>query len=419
MIKYLFPFGLVKPGSDIILYGAGAVGTDFYAQIAATNFCNVVLWVDQRHIWCRNIGLDVQAPESIKDVKYDYVVAAIENFNRIKPTILEMGVNPDKIIWSDRYIVEKQPIKSAKFSSVEPIKMKATDLLSSKRMDIIVRYLLARDIHNRVHNQEHLSLYERFIMVLCGAEEPMNIPIISALSEYSEKKTIPGFVDALKKLVVSMEKNGFLKEYYLSLDDRRTLVNGSHRLATALALEQGVWAGQIEGLIEAENIGDIKWFEENSFSETDKMRILCAFADLYPDSTILVMFGACNTQWDIITETLSERINMAGSADICLCHDRSKLANLFHEIYREKPQHDREQILKTCIQQNPPKIRICLFTDELDKGCDIYEQLAAIKQQIYGKALAGFPAETKPYLMFAAENPQEQNRLKEILHKYL
>jgi|GEM_PF-1432255 len=99
MIYYLFPFDKVPKDSRIVLYGAGNVGKQFFAQIAETNFCKIVLWVD------KNADLKTtEKPEAITSLSindYDIVVIAIESelaAHDIKSLLMSYRVPENKIL---------------------------------------------------------------------------------------------------------------------------------------------------------------------------------------------------------------------------------------------------------------------------------------------------------------------------------
>lgn len=47
-MRYLFPFGKIATGSKIVIYGAGSVGQQFFLQIAKTQYCEVIHWIDRK-----------------------------------------------------------------------------------------------------------------------------------------------------------------------------------------------------------------------------------------------------------------------------------------------------------------------------------------------------------------------------------
>lgn len=101
---YTFPFDLVKKDSRVILYGAGAVGQEFYRQVKQISYAEIVLRVDQNY---ESYSLyDLKHPSVLnKDVEYDYIVIANASpyiAKEIRDYLLSMsGVDGAKIVWSE------------------------------------------------------------------------------------------------------------------------------------------------------------------------------------------------------------------------------------------------------------------------------------------------------------------------------
>lgn len=90
---------------QIILYGAGNVGRDFYQNFLQTGIIEVVLWVDKNSNEYKKSGYDVSPPNEIAQVQsYDAVVIAVENDSvakRISNELHKMyGIAKDKILYS-------------------------------------------------------------------------------------------------------------------------------------------------------------------------------------------------------------------------------------------------------------------------------------------------------------------------------
>lgn len=100
--QWVFPFQEIKKGSKVILYGAGDVGTCFYTQLKASEYCNVVAWVDSNY---KKIDNEIiENPEIITKLKYDYIVIAIlssDAINEVSKYLESIGVPADKI-WKKR-----------------------------------------------------------------------------------------------------------------------------------------------------------------------------------------------------------------------------------------------------------------------------------------------------------------------------
>ena len=73
-MTWLFPFTEVEKCSRIVLYGAGAVGYQFYNQLQSSKYCETVKWVDGQYEWYSYMGLPVESPASIIADETDVVV---------------------------------------------------------------------------------------------------------------------------------------------------------------------------------------------------------------------------------------------------------------------------------------------------------------------------------------------------------
>lgn len=97
----VFPFREVKQGSKIVLYGAGALGKEFYMQLKDTNWCKILAWVDKRFE-----GYELSYPfdyvENISNYSdMDYCVIAVADYNigiSIRNKLKVMGIDSKKII---------------------------------------------------------------------------------------------------------------------------------------------------------------------------------------------------------------------------------------------------------------------------------------------------------------------------------
>lgn len=104
MGNILFPFQMVKKGSNIILYGGGNVGQNYFYQLQKSGYCNIVHWVD-RDVEQFPPDLGIEDIHILKEVKdYDYLVIAIRRadlLNSVFELLDEYGVKKEKIVWWD------------------------------------------------------------------------------------------------------------------------------------------------------------------------------------------------------------------------------------------------------------------------------------------------------------------------------
>lgn len=100
---FLFPYTRIKQNSKIILYGAGKVGRDYFMQIMGTNFCELIIWVDNNFEEHQKEYLPVYPIECMKNADYDYVVIAIQKkeiAEQVEQTLISKGVLRKKIVWN-------------------------------------------------------------------------------------------------------------------------------------------------------------------------------------------------------------------------------------------------------------------------------------------------------------------------------
>lgn len=94
---YLFPFGKVNRGDDIIIYGLGNVGKEYVEQIHKTGYCNIVAIVDRY-----SEAADFHALTDMKKLKFDRVVIAITDEKMKRQIAADMiticGIPTEKII---------------------------------------------------------------------------------------------------------------------------------------------------------------------------------------------------------------------------------------------------------------------------------------------------------------------------------
>lgn len=99
---YRFPYELIPAGKQIVLYGAGRVGEDFYKLLRMTKYCQITAWIDKSAALYRKQGLPVSDLGDITHDFYDYILIAVYQENvakEIKNELTAFGVSSDKIVW--------------------------------------------------------------------------------------------------------------------------------------------------------------------------------------------------------------------------------------------------------------------------------------------------------------------------------
>ena len=99
---YQFPYDMVREESRIVIYGAGSVGKSYFHNFINRNYGMIAGWVDRNFKKISEAGYNIQSPEEIKNMQFDYVVIALTDANKadcVKNSLINMGVSMDKIVW--------------------------------------------------------------------------------------------------------------------------------------------------------------------------------------------------------------------------------------------------------------------------------------------------------------------------------
>lgn len=101
VFKYVFPFDELKGFNNIVLYGAGKVGQDYYQQLQGTEK-NIVLWVDKKSDILKSSGMPIESLNEIEKYTYDIILLAAKRENTaesMKADLLAAGVDEKELMW--------------------------------------------------------------------------------------------------------------------------------------------------------------------------------------------------------------------------------------------------------------------------------------------------------------------------------
>ena len=107
---FLFPYSKVKKGSKIFIYGAGQLGKQIYNVLKDKTDYEVVGVADRNWQLYKGCEIDIDAPEKMLSLDYDYVIIAIIYANikkEVKDYLLEMGVEKNKIAEVDMNVMDE------------------------------------------------------------------------------------------------------------------------------------------------------------------------------------------------------------------------------------------------------------------------------------------------------------------------
>lgn len=100
--EYILPDNEIQGYKKIVLYGAGRVGQDYYAQLQRKSNLDVVLWADKKYETLSRSGLPVENIESIKGKKIDIIILAAQKrelAENMKQNLIDKGVDEEYIKW--------------------------------------------------------------------------------------------------------------------------------------------------------------------------------------------------------------------------------------------------------------------------------------------------------------------------------
>ncbi|MFI3249371.1 MAG: glycosyltransferase family 2 protein [Eubacteriales bacterium] len=96
-----FPKELQNKELKVILYGGGLCGKSLFAQNSFHHYCSIVGWVDRNY---EKIGFPLTGVESLTTTEYNCIFITLESLEeceKIKKSLFEMGISPEKILYRD------------------------------------------------------------------------------------------------------------------------------------------------------------------------------------------------------------------------------------------------------------------------------------------------------------------------------
>lgn len=101
--NYYFDDVEMIQGKRIVIYGAGVVGQDYYAQISRYTNCRIVAWVDQKPEQYKFEYIQLYGKDVLRELQYDILIIAImkkEIADTVREQLLSEGVEADQIYWN-------------------------------------------------------------------------------------------------------------------------------------------------------------------------------------------------------------------------------------------------------------------------------------------------------------------------------
>lgn len=204
-------------------------------------------------------------------------------------------------------------------------------LMSYRRLDLVVKYLFAREIIDFDKNDDFKygiakDLYIRHILMRTMGVEPK-----SCHDDAADKTGIEEYISSYRKLIKSFQTKGFDENCPIPLGNDGLLLNGAHRLAACKALGIDCCVQHHDG---SGITWDFKWFEDNGFPLEDKMRILKGFVDINPEnSTIFILWNPLFKYIGNVKSIINNYFDIVGEVELDFENNYIAFTNALLEIY--------------------------------------------------------------------------------------
>lgn len=102
IVGYCYPYAEEIQGKKIVIYGAGAVGRDYYTQISRYTDCDIVAWVDLDSEKYDYPYIKLYGIEALDVLEFDLVLIAVKKEEMAKDIykqLIQKNIDKDKIIW--------------------------------------------------------------------------------------------------------------------------------------------------------------------------------------------------------------------------------------------------------------------------------------------------------------------------------
>lgn len=419
----LFPFGSVPVGSKIIIYGAGIAGKNFYTQVSKNKYCDVLFLIDKNSKNKNPYMVKVLSPEILFEYKdYDYIVISpmndlvkeeiLQDLQKIyKIAVSKIIVPSDNVInWEYSYQKLEDEISLTNKFPKYLNKISAKSLVSSRRIDVAIRYLLFKDFANGYENAANLSLFRRYTMLRTGGVEE------NLFHSTTIKKSINDYIDEGRALCESIKINGFKSDGFIPVNEKNETLDGLHRIAAAIVMDEDVYIHKYEGLTWSHV--RFSFFDQEGFGFEDKVRILRSFCEIYAGNLgMVILFSPVKDMWTYLEKQIEKSFNIVGKLDYNFENNYIAFENIVREIYSDSA--GKNEMIKrklNILKYETLEIRVLLLNDEEhEKVCGdvFYETLRMLKLNLRER----FWNDTKevPIVMHTPDSKEEFIHLRNVL----
>lgn len=258
----------------------------------------------------------------------------------------------------------------------------AKNLINYNRLDLIVKYLYAREILERENNDYttnvYKDLYIRHILMRNMGIEPLRD------YEPNNKNCVDDFCNDFENLVIDIKNKGYDINKPVKIGKNNLPENGAHRISISALLDQEIPVEIVEHGWE----WNFNWFCENGFNTYDKQRILKGFVDIHPEKcAIFVVWNPLFNYIDNVKAVLKKYFNIVGDVDLDFENNYIAFTNMLLEIYEPNISKNGDETVirekSKILQANYLNFKVIVVTNQ-DKNADksISDLTKACKSEI-------------------------------------
>lgn len=160
----------------------------------------------------------------------------------------------------------------------EPHKMKALDLLTPNRLDIVAKYLFVKYQEQNINSTFAKELYLEHIKAFNGFVE----------NDESQKVGKEDFLNSFYSVLNSIKENGFNNKHIIPLSKNQTIIDGAHRIACGIFLGKEVTTVSLNNKQQSFNY---EFFEERGLDRLYLDAMALEYARLKDDTFVVIVWS--------------------------------------------------------------------------------------------------------------------------------
>ena len=196
------------------------------------------------------------------------------------------------------------------------------NLISHMRFDLIIKFLFAKSILKKHNTKFYRDMYKHHLKIWNGFKEYND----------SDKNTYEKFEECFLNLIKNIGDSGFDKNIStIPVIDKKFILNGSHRVAAALAHDKEVWCNEGVNGRDGQLDCSYNFFKNLGLNETYMDQTAIEYCKLQPNTYVVCMFPLVNKKLTEAYNIINDSGNIFYAKQFTLNETGS--FNLMRELY--------------------------------------------------------------------------------------